>query len=227
MEKAESRSGVKRVLIVDDHPLLRDALAQLIEQVDGLKVCGQASNFQEAMDGLEAQRPDIALVDIGLEGISGIELIRELAARSPGTLSIVLSMFDEFSYAPKALEAGAKGYIMKSEPPHVILQGIRSVLEGKVFVSEPVKEWIVSGISSGAKRGRKGLPGEILSRRELQVFSMIGGGMATQTIAEKLGISPKTVQTHREKIKSKLRLKTATDLAHSAYKWLQSLRKPL
>jgi len=217
--------NARKILIVDDHPLLRDALVQMIEQDEELKVCGQAGSFQEALAMIDSMKPALVLVDLGLQDVSGIELIKEITLKHPGVLSLVLSMFDEFSYAPKALQAGAKGYIMKTEPPQRVLEGIRSVLEGRTFVSEPMKDWLVSNLSGGAPAA----PGqakpsivELLSKREIQVFSLIGEGMTTKAISKKLRISPKTVQTHREKIKAKLKLRTSVDLGHRAFQWLHA-----
>jgi DNA-binding NarL/FixJ family response regulator len=213
----------RRIMIVDDHPLLRDALVQMIEQDDSLKVCGQAGSFREALERIDELNPDLVLVDLGLKDVGGLELLREISLKHPSTLALVLSMFDEFSYAPKALQAGARGYIMKTEPPQTVIQGIRSVLEGRTFVSEPLKDWLVSNISGGTKPAPlKPSVVEVLSKRELQVFSLIGEGLTTQAISKKLRISPKTVQTHREKIKAKLKLRTSADLGHRAFQWLHS-----
>jgi len=214
--------SVSNILIVDDHPLLRDALVLMVEQDEELKVCGQAGSFHEAIAQIDKLKPDLVLVDLGLKDIGGLELIREINLRHPGVQTLVLSMFDEFSYAPKALQAGAKGYIMKTEPPQTVLQGIRAVLEGRCFVSEPMKEWLVNNLASPGANPLEVKPSvvEVLSRRELQVFSLIGEGLTTQAISEKLHISPKTVQTHREKIKSKLKLSTSADLGHRAFQWL-------
>ena len=216
-------STARRILIVDDHPLLRDALVQMIEQDESLKVCGQAGCFSEALERIDGLKPDLVLVDLGLKDVGGLELLREISTRHPGVLSLVLSMFDEFSYAPKALQAGARGYIMKTEPPQTVIQGIKAVLEGRTFVSEPMKDWLVTNISGGNKPAPlKPSVVEVLSKRELQVFSLIGEGLTTQAISKKLRISPKTVQTHREKIKAKLKLKTSADLGHKAFHWLNA-----
>lgn len=212
----------KRIMIVDDHPLLREALVQMIEQDETLKVCGQAGCFREALERIDELIPDLVLVDLGLKDIGGIELIREISTKHPGTLSLVLSMFDEFSCAPKALQAGARGYIMKTEPPQTVIHGIKAVLEGRTFVSEAMKDWLITNISGGKPTPLKPSVVEVLSKRELQVFSFIGEGLTTQAISKKLRISPKTVQTHREKIKSKLKLRTSADLGHRAFQWLHA-----
>jgi len=213
----------KRIMIVDDHPLLREALVQMIEQDECLKVCGQAGSFRETLERIDELHPDLVLVDLGLKDIGGLELLREINLKHPGILTLVLSMFDEFAYAPKALQAGARGYVMKTEPPQTVIQGIRAVLEGRTFVSDPMKDWLVNNISGGKKPAPlKPSVVEILSKRELQVFSLIGEGLTTQAISKKLRISPKTVQTHREKIKSKLKLRTSADLGHRAFQWLHN-----
>lgn len=210
-----------RVLIVDDHPLLRKAVRALLDEQSDMTSCGEAGSANEAREQVDVTHPDLVIVDISLPQSSGIELIRDLKVRYPEMLVLVLSMHDERLYAERALRAGASGYVMKQEPPERLLEGLRSVLKGDLFVSQRLSSLMLNAFvnSSPSTRGRTGM--ELLSDRELQVFEDIGGGLSTQQIGRKQGISPKTVETYRSHIKRKLGLNDGNGLVHAAVCWLE------
>jgi DNA-binding NarL/FixJ family response regulator len=214
----------QRVFLVDDHPLVREWLANLINQQADLMVCGEASNSQGALERLAAARPAIAVVDISLEGDSGIELIKEIKAAQPRVFVLVLSMHDELLYAERALRAGAEGYVMKREATGKVLQAIRCVLGGKLHLSEKLAarmaEKFVEGKPSAAMS-----PEERLSDRELEVFGLLGRGCTTRQTAETMKIQFKTVQTFHARIKEKLNLANATELLREATRWHESRRR--
>ena len=207
-------------MIVDDHPLIRDSLAQLINAEKDLEVNGQASNYTEALAQFSRLLPDAAIVDIGLQDVSGMELIREIKIRSPQTRVLVLSMFDETVYASKCLQAGARGYVMKSEPPMTILDALRSVLAGDVYVSPILTNQILRQVVEDATAKPSSIV-ERLSHRELEVFQMLGHGLSSVHIARRLNLSRKTIQTYREHIKAKLEISHASELIHRATQWVQ------
>ncbi len=204
----------RKVFLVDDHPLVREWLANLINRQADLEVCGEAGSAPQARERIAAANPDIAVVDITLENGSGLDLIKDLHLLRPQMAVVVLSMHDESLYAERALRAGAKGYLMKKETTKNILLVIREVLEGRLYVSGRFAESILEGLRKG-KKGR-GSPIEQLSDRELEVFRMIGRGMKTRDIAESLHISMKTVQVYCGRIKEKLNLADATHLMREA-----------
>jgi len=212
-----------RVLLVDDHPIVREGLARVIDGEADLAVCGTAVNARQALAAVEATAPDIAIVDVSLDGSHGIELVRELKARHPGLNVLMLSMHDESLYAERALRAGAKGYLMKREPPQKLLQAIRGVVAGGLCFSEAVTASVLEHVA-GTKRGAALLPMDKLSDRELQILELIGLGRTTRQIAEELHVSVKTVQAHREHLKEKLQLDGATALARFAVNWVESER---
>lgn len=205
----------KRVFIVDDHPLVREWLTNLINQQPDLVVCGEASTSPEAMQAIASTNPSVAIVDISLRDSSGIELIKNLKLVQPDLAVLVLSMHDETVYAQRALRAGAKGYIMKRETTKKVIEAIRRVLEGKLYVSETVADTIFSQFAEG-KTLPPSSPVELLSDRELVVFDLLGQGLGTRAIAERLRVSIKTVQAYCGRIKEKLNLGSATDLLREA-----------
>ena len=207
-----------KILLVDDHPLVREWLANLINEQPDLHVCGEASNAPHALELIGAASPDIAIVDISLEGGSGIELIKNVKAGHPGVAMIVLSMHDESLYAERALRAGARGYIMKREATKKILQSIHAVLDGKLYVSEKVSGAMAEKFAEG-RSASVGSPAEQLSDRELEIFQLLGSGRNTRQIADQLHIGFKTVQTYSARIKEKLDLDNATQLLHEAIRW--------
>ncbi len=217
MKKTPKRS----VFIVDDHSIVRRGLKQLIDQEADLAVCGEAENGQAALEAIKKLAPDVALVDLSLDGESGLELIKDIKARYPKVLGLVLSMHDEAFYAERVLRAGAKGYIMKLQAPDLILKAIRRVLSGEIYLSDPMASKMLRKVAGG-EDPIVGSPIERLSDRELEVFQLIGIGLGTRHIAERLSRSVKTVETYREHIKLKLDLKDATELTQAAIQWLQS-----
>jgi len=204
----------RRVLVVDDHTIFREALAGLLDAQPDLAVCGQAGDLRDAVDRAADLRPDLALVDISLEGRDGIELIKELKALCPDVRVLVLSMHDESVYAERALRAGAMGYVMKSHPAGRVLAAVRRVLGGEIDVSDAVAAKLVRGVA-GVAAGQAS-PVDRLSDRELQVFRRIGKGMRLSAIAVELHLSVKTIESHREHIKRKLGLPTSGDLLRYA-----------
>jgi DNA-binding NarL/FixJ family response regulator len=210
-----------KILLVDDHPLVREWLANLINEQTDLRVCGEASNAPQAFQMIGVENPDIVIVDISLEGGSGIELIKNIKAAHPGVAMIVLSMHDESLYAERALRAGARGYIMKREATKKILQAIRAVLVGKLYISDK----IAGAMAEKFVDGRPTLPispVEQLSDRELEVFQLLGRGYSTRQIADHLRLGFKTVQTYSARLKEKLNLDNATQLLHEAIRWHES-----
>jgi len=207
----------RKVFLVDDHPLVREWLANLINRQADLEVCGEAASAPQARERIESTEPDIAVVDITLENGSGLELIKDLRVLRPRMAVVVLSMHDESLYAERAMRAGAKGYLVKKETTKNILHVIREVLEGRLYVSGRFAESIMEGVREGKKQGAS--PVEGLSDRELEVFRMIGRGMKTREIAESLHISMKTVQVYCARIKEKLNLADATQLLREAMRW--------
>ncbi len=207
----------KQVLVVDDHPMMREGLAQLIEHEPDL-CSAQAENAGQALEAIAAARPELVLVDISLPDRNGLELIKDIHALH-GTLPIlVVSMHDETLYAERVLRAGARGYIMKQEGGKKMMQAMRQVLAGQIYVSEKISAKILE-LFSGRRPEAPLSPIERLSDREFEVFQLIGQGQATRQIAERLRLSVKTVEVHRANIKRKLELKTGADLVRSAIRW--------
>ena len=214
--------GVKqRVLLVDDHPVVCEGLTQRINGEPDLEVCGQARDAHAALEAIEKLRPHIAVVDIGLGEGNGIELIKDVKVRYPQLPTLVLSMHDEALYAERSLHAGAKGYVMKQQETAILLQAIRQVLRGQVYLSEKVRDAIVNRIGGNVPEGKITSLAQRLSNRELEVFQLIGDGYATHEIARRLHLSTKTVASHREHIKLKLNLRTGEELARFAIHWLR------
>jgi DNA-binding NarL/FixJ family response regulator len=210
-----------KIFIVDDHPLLRQGLAQLINQEGNMSSAGEAGDAREALQGIEKVKPDLAIVDISLKGTSGIELTRNILAKHPKILVLIISMYDESVYLERALKAGAKGYLMKQETTDHIITAIHTVLRGDIYVSDKWRDKIVNQFGSG-ERGSRRPPRGSLSERELEVLQFIGQGYSTQKIAEELHVSVKTVETHYANIKNKLDLKNSHELIQYAVKWCLS-----
>jgi DNA-binding NarL/FixJ family response regulator len=209
-----------RILIVDDHPIVRKGLAQLIDQEPDLVVAGEAENADGAMEYLKGDIPDLAIVDISLQGVDGIELIKKIRTRLSDLPILVVSMHDESLFAERALRVGAKGYIMKQEAIGKMMEAIRKVLKGELYLSERVSESIVKRFISGKSEGLQS-PIEVLSDRELEVFQLIGQGLGTRKIAEQLHVSVKTVETYRANIKQKMNLKDGIELLKHAVQWVE------
>lgn len=207
-----------KIFLVDDHPLVREWLTNLIHQQPDLTVCGEAEAASQALLAIAESKPDLAVVDISLEGSSGIELIKNIKGLRPPVKVIVLSMHDETLYAERALRAGARGYIMKRETAKRIIVAIRQVLEGKLYLSERITALFAEKFVDG--RIPAGGPAvDLLSDRELEVFELLGQGCETRNIAERLHVSMKTVQAFCARIKEKLNLASATELLREAIRW--------
>ncbi len=209
------------IVVVDDHPIVREGLVRVIDQTDDLAVCGQAEGIPQALALIEKSQPALVIVDIALGGQNGIELIKDIKIRSPNLPVLVHSMYDECLYAERCLRAGAKGYVMKQEPPTTLLKAVRQILEGAVYLSEPMTKQLLWRISDGGP-GKGSSPAELLSDRELEVFELLGRGFRTQEIAKELHLSDKTIQTHREHIKEKLNIPDAVNLVRQAVRWVES-----
>jgi len=214
-------SQSRTVFLVDDHPLVREWLVNLIQQQPDLRVCGEAESGLQAREAIARMRPDVAIVDISLKDSSGLELIKDLRQTCPQVAVLVLSMHEESHYAERALRAGALGYIMKRETATKVVAAIRQVLQGKLYVSESLAVTMAAQFVSG-KTLATGSPAELLSDRELEVFEQLGKGRGTRQIAETLGVSIKTVQAYSARIKEKLKLASATELIREAVRWRES-----
>jgi DNA-binding NarL/FixJ family response regulator len=221
MSRKPAAPDQKRILIVDDHPMMRQGLAQLIGAEPDLAVCGEAENAGQALDALGALKPDLVLADISLPGKNGLELIKDFHAVRPGLPVLVISMHDESLYAERVLRAGGRGYIMKQEGGKKLMLAIRQVLGGKIYVSEKMSADILE-IFSGRHSRTESSPMEQLTDREFETFQLIGQGNGTRDIAEKLHLSVKTVEAHRANIKAKLKLKSAVELVRFAVRWVES-----
>ncbi len=208
----------KRILIVDDHPMMRQGLAQLIENEPDLAACCDADSAAQALKQVAARRPDLVLVDISLPDKNGLELIKDLQAMHPGLPVLVFSMHEESIYVERVLRAGARGYIMKQEGGKQLLHAIRQVLNGQIYVSERMAAKILE-IFSGHKAEVSDSPVELLTDREFEIFQLIGAGLGTREIAQRLHLSVKTVEVHRANIKRKLKLKSGADLVRHAIRW--------
>ena len=213
-------SKKKKVLIVDDHPIVRQGLAQLIRQESDLTVCGEADHGQGIADVVAELKPDVLVLDLTLKDSSGIDIIKELTPRFPTLPILVLSIHDESLYAERALRAGAKGYIMKEEAAEKVVTAVREVLKGEIYVGEKLKSRLLSKAIGAPKAGAS--PLEVLSDRELEVFRLLGQGFSTRRIAERFGRSIKTIEIYRANIKHKLDLRDAAELIHYAVRWAQT-----
>ena len=214
-------SAAVRILIVDDHPIVRRGLIGMINQEPDLKVVAEAENFHQALEAIKADMPDLAVVDLTLEGISGLELIKQIKVMWPNLPVLVLSMHDEMLYAERVLRAGAKGYIMKQEGTERLSLAIRTIMRGEIYVSERMASRMLGKFVGGKREGGSS-PLDRLSDRELEVFELLGKGMGTRQVAEKLCVSIKTIESHREHIKLKLGLKSANELIQHATQWVMN-----
>lgn len=209
-----------RILLVDDHPLMRKGLALTLGEEPDFEVVGQAADAEEALAMVEEVRPDLVVADVSLPGMSGLELIKHLVARYPDLQVLVVSRHDEGLYAERAVRAGARGYVMKMEAGEKIVEAVRHVRRGGIFLSEELKDRMLFGATAGGKRPTQS-PLEALSDRELEVFEMTGRGRTTREIAERLHLSVKTVESYRARIKAKLGLSTAAELMQHAVRWVE------
>ncbi len=212
-------SPTARILLVDDHPLVREGLTLRISRQPNLTVCGEASTLAEALQQFEQHRPDLVIVDITLKDGNGLDLIQRLKGRDPAVRILVLSMHDESVYAERALRAGARGYINKQEAREHVIDAILRVLEGKLYLSPAAQERLLTVASRGPEELLRPAVAT-LTNRELEVFEAIGRGLTTSEIAKQLHLSIKTVETHRQRVKAKLNLTTSAELAREAVQWV-------
>ncbi|MDI1312293.1 response regulator transcription factor [Prosthecobacter sp.] len=211
-----------RVLIVDDHPIFRDGITQLINSQPDLHVCGHVCSAAQALSSVEALKPDMLIVDISIQGTNGIELIKTIRAQHPAMRALMLSSHDENLYAERALRAGARGYIMKAESSEKVIEAIRRVLSGDLYLSEAIGGRLLDTFLNGRASQTGTSAVEQLSDRELEIFRALGEGRTTREIAETLFLSVKTVETHRSHIKEKLNVQTAPELIRTAVEWVNS-----
>lgn len=221
MKKNEVKTANSyKVLLVEDHPMFREHLGQLIDRDLGMSICGEADNIRDAMRLILETKPDIAIVDITLHGSSGLELLKDIKAQGLDINVLVLSMHDEELYAERALRAGAKGYITKNEASTEVIEAIRCVMKGDVYASRQMTAKLLERMTQ--KRGNTELAGmETLADRELEVFQMLGRGKSTREIAQTLNLGESTVETYRARIKEKLQLRSAAELYLRAGQWVR------
>jgi len=214
------RSKVTNILLVDDHPAVREGLAESISRESDLTVCGQAEDHRGALKEIESEKPDLVVIDLMLKNSSGLELIKDIHARWPQILILVVSMHDEMLYAERVLRAGAHGYITKQEATRNVLLAIRRVLNGGIYLSEKTSSTILARLAAKPKVVSDSIS-DLLAEREMQVFELTGQGLSTREIAAQLGIDMKTVDTYRKRIKEKLNLESSSALLKLAIRWNQ------
>jgi len=217
------RPAPKTILIVDDHPMLRRGLAALIDNEPDLAVCGEAASCPEALAAIPESRPDLVTVDLTLERSDGLDLLKEMKRRHPEIPTLVVSMHDEQVYAERSLRAGARGYVTKQQLDETVLLAIRRLLDGETYLSDKLEARLAAKFVNG-RTLETDSPLEALSDRELQVFQLIGQGRTTRQIADTLNLSIKTIESHREHIKSKLTLDSSAELAQRATQWVETGR---
>lgn len=215
-----SRSKVTNILLVDDHPAVREGLAESISRESDLTVCGQAEDHRGALKEIESEKPDLVVIDLMLKNSSGLELIKDIHARWPQILILVVSMHDEMLYAERVLRAGAHGYITKQEATRNVLLAIRRLLNGGIYLSEKTSSTILARLAAKPKVVSDSIT-DLLAEREMQVFELTGQGLSTREIAEQLRIDIKTVDTYRKRIKEKLNLESSSALLKLAIRWNQ------
>lgn len=209
-----------RIIVVDDHPLVRKGLSELINRESDMEVCGEAEDAPEAMQKVAQLKPELVIVDISLKGNNGLELIKNIKAFDPSIQILVLSMHDESVYALRVLKAGARAYVMKQEVVDKVMEAIRRIRTGKLFVSERVAHQMLNQVIDGSDPSSES-PVDNLSDRELEIVSMIGNGLQTREIAKRLNISIKTVESHRAHIKEKLTIANGTQLVQWCVRWVE------
>lgn len=208
-----------RILIVDDHPAVREALALRIARQPDMEICGEAADMNEALRLVSETQPDLAVIDISLKNGNGIDLIKRIKDRASDVRMLVWSMHSESLYAERALRAGALGYINKDQATDKIIDALRRVLEGRVYLSDAMAERVLQRAFGGGRNDVARTPLDLLADRELEVFRLIGQGVKTAEIAERLHLSVKTVETYRDRIRQKLDLSSGSELAHFATQW--------
>jgi DNA-binding NarL/FixJ family response regulator len=217
-QPVETTQKRARILLVDDHPLVRERLAEIINREPDLIISGEAEDRQEAVDAVLAKPPDLVIVDLTLKNSDGLELIKDIRARWPRMRMLVVSMHDESLYAERVIRAGAMGYITKQEATRKILLAIRRVLSGSIYLNEKISNRILTRLSDHADP-ITATPAELLADREFQVFELTGRGLNTHDIASRLNVAVKTVETYRARIKEKLKIKDASELLQFAITW--------
>jgi DNA-binding NarL/FixJ family response regulator len=223
LKKKQDKTNEKKtqVLIVDDHPVIRDGLVTIINHERDLNVCGQAEDAYIALKAVAELKPDVVVTDISLKSSDGIELTKNIKARHPALPVIILSVHDESLYAERALLAGAKAYLMKDEVSENIIKAIRTVLNGEIYVSDTISKKFLHKIA-GDKAGTAKTPIESLSDREFEIFRLIGEGLKASQMAKQLHLSIKTIETYRSRIKEKLNLPNASELLQYSIRWAKS-----
>jgi DNA-binding NarL/FixJ family response regulator len=222
MGRSEVANGEQiRIVVVDDHPVFRLGLRELIQQEKDLVVCGEAEDTATAWNEIQRLKPDMVIVDLSLKGGDGINLIKEIGRHHSDLPVLVVSMHDENRFAERSLLAGAKGYIMKQETITSVVKAIRCILSGKIYLSEKLKDSVLIQFASGSRKSEK-TSVDALSDRELEVYRMIGLGFGTNEIAQKLNLSVKTIGSYRERIKEKLKLNSGNELIRNAIHWVES-----
>ena len=214
-----------RILVVDDHPVVREGFATVIKRQRDLICCGGVGSVEETYEAVARLRPDLVLLDLWLGGADGLELIKSLKSQFPLLRILVISFCDEAIYAERALRAGARGFVSKEQPPKEILTAIRTVLANELYVSPTIAQ-VMLHKSAGFRRESRERGGGMMTDRELQILQLLGGGMSTREIGNELGVSFKTVETHRENLKHKLGLRNAVELVCYATEWVQEHRRP-
>jgi len=218
----DSAVSQARILIVDDHPIIRQGVARLIESQPDMTVCCEAADARQALKCIEKVDPDLAIIDLSLDkDLSGVDLLKDINLRFPYVSTLVLSMHSESVFAERVLRAGAKGYVMKEEAPETILTAIRRVLEGKVYLSDGMSTKMLTSFAGRNSPAEK-LGAESLSDRELEILNLIGRGLGPSLIAEKLCLSVKTIETHRTHIKQKLQIQSSCKLLQYAIEWVKA-----
>lgn len=212
------RSKKSKVLIVDDHALIREGLKRFLDMEDDLSVCGEAEEGQQALQLIAERKPDVAIVDLGLSGMSGLDLIKNIKKKFPRLPILVLSMHDESIYVERTLRAGARGYIMKRGGSTEVLKALRRVIDGKVYVSESMTEKMLGKVARANTPSSSSI--ESLSDREFEVFQLLGKGFRVSAIAERLHVSVKTVEFYRDQVKKKLKMSTTATLRQYAVQWM-------
>jgi len=220
----QTRDNARKILVVDDHSIVRHGLASLLAREKDFHIIGEAMSYEEALEALAKQTPDVAIVDITLKDKSGLDLIRDAREKYPDVKYLVLSMHDESVYAEKALRAGAQGYVMKEMADEVIVDALRTVLRGEIFVSGETATRMLNRFIKGQKGETPEFGIEALTERETEVFQGIGQGLSTRKIADKLGLSDRTVEVHRAHIKRKLQCEDAAQVFREAVRWVEQQR---
>lgn len=218
-----SEKSVKRLVLIDDHPIMRHGLAQLIRAEEGLDVIGEAGSAREGLEVIGKLKPDLAVIDLTLPDKNGLELVKDIRALHPSTQCIVLSMHDETLYGERSLRAGARGYVMKEEAADHLVTAIHKVISGGLYVSESLNARMLEQVTGASRSKATGM--DALTDRELEILSLIGSGVPTKNIAAQLSISARTVEAHRAHIKEKLGMTDGASLVRYAVQWVESRAK--